>query len=153
MLIGGKKFDMRIYVLVTSYSPLTVYLYRSGFARFTHYRYEEGKLSQTEIHLTNVAVQKQTENYDEHLGGKWLLNKMRLFLMSRYGLEKTNACFGKIQELIVRTLEAVQKVMNTDRNHSFELYGFDVLLDSQFQPWLLEINGSPSMTANTPSDY
>ncbi len=47
LLVGNKKFDMRIYVLVTSYQPLTIYLYRSGFARFTHYRYEEGKLSQT----------------------------------------------------------------------------------------------------------
>jgi len=64
LLVGNKKFDLRIYVLVMSYQPLTIYLYRSGFARFTHYRYEEGKLSQTEIHLTNVAVQKQTDNYD-----------------------------------------------------------------------------------------
>jgi tubulin polyglutamylase TTLL9 len=31
---------MRIYVLVTSHSPLTIYLYRSGFGRFTHYRYD-----------------------------------------------------------------------------------------------------------------
>jgi tubulin polyglutamylase TTLL9 len=43
--------------------------------------------------------------------------------------------------------------MVTDKNHSFELYGFDILLDSQFQPWLLEINGSPSMTANTNNDF
>jgi tubulin polyglutamylase TTLL9 len=66
-----------------------------------------------------------------------MLNKMRLYLTSKYGFDKVNNSFGKIQELIIKTMEAVQKVMHTDRNHSFELYGFDVLLDSQFQPWLL----------------
>ena len=58
LLIGGKKFDMRLYALVTSYSPLTVYIYRGGFARFTHSRYDDTKIQNFEIHLTNVAVQK-----------------------------------------------------------------------------------------------
>jgi tubulin polyglutamylase TTLL9 len=37
--VGGKKFDCRLYALVTSYSPLTVWIYREGFARFTSARY------------------------------------------------------------------------------------------------------------------
>ena len=38
-LVGGKKFDMRIYVLVTSYSPLVAWLYRDGFSRFCITKY------------------------------------------------------------------------------------------------------------------
>lgn len=35
----GKKFDLRIYALVSCQSPLTVWLYRTGFGRFSNTRY------------------------------------------------------------------------------------------------------------------
>ena len=38
-LVGGKKFDMRLYMLVTSSSPLVCWLYRDGFCRFSAQRY------------------------------------------------------------------------------------------------------------------
>ena len=54
--------------------------------------------------------------------------------------------------MILRCLQSVSKVIINDK-HCFELYGFDVLIDENLKPWLIEINSSPSMTANTPSDY
>ena len=32
------------------------------------------------------------------------------------------------------------------------MYGFDVMLDDNLKPWIIEINGSPSMRANTKKD-
>jgi tubulin polyglutamylase TTLL9 len=137
LLIGGKKFDMRVYALVTCYSPLTIYLYRSGFARFTHVRYDETKISQSDMHLTNVAIQKNSENYDEAIGGKWYLDKLKGYLSSKFGNEKVNLAFYRVQEIIIRTLEALQKAIANDRNNSFELYGFDILFDNKMEAWLL----------------
>jgi len=152
LLIGGKKFDMRIYCLVTSYSPLVAYLYRDGFARFTHHRYDNDDITNTYVHLTNVAIQKTSENYDEKLGGKWDLRTLKLYLMSHYGQEAVSECFANIQQVLIRSLQSVQKIMINDK-HCFELYGFDILLDANLKPWLIEVNGSPSMTANTPHDF
>ena len=56
LIIGGKKFDMRIYLFCRSYNPLILYLYRSGFCRFTHTRYTPNDVTNLDKHLTNVAV-------------------------------------------------------------------------------------------------
>ncbi|EGR31891.1 tubulin-tyrosine ligase family protein, putative [Ichthyophthirius multifiliis] len=151
LLIGGKKFDMRIYALCTSYQPLTIYLYRTGFARFTHHRYDLDDINNVYVHLTNVAIQKNSDNYDKKLGGKWLLQKLKLFLISKYGQEKVDYAFFQVQNIIIKSMLAVQKVIVNDKR-CFELYGFDIILDSSLKPWLLEINSSPSMTANTQQD-
>lgn len=98
LLIGGKKFDMRLYALVTSFSPLKVYIYRRGFARFTNSRYSSNMqdIYNGFVHLTNVAIQKTAENYDERTGGKMELQALKLYLMSRYGVERIDALFWEV---------------------------------------------------------
>lgn len=62
----GKKFDMRIYALVLSYSPLKVYMHRGGFCRFSAARYSCDKDSMKNlcVHLTNIAIQKQVRSFE-----------------------------------------------------------------------------------------
>ncbi|CAN0009254.1 unnamed protein product, partial [Heterosigma akashiwo] len=54
--------------------------------------------------------------------------------------------FYEIQMIVIRSLHSVQPVMINDK-HCFELYGFDIMFDDQFKPWLIEVNASPSLTA------
>jgi tubulin polyglutamylase TTLL9 len=60
---------------------------RSGFARFTNAPYSNKKedITNTFIHLTNVAVQKHAPNYDSSKGMKWAIRSLRLFMTTKHG--------------------------------------------------------------------
>ena len=68
-----------------------------------------------------------------------------------HGGEKSAKCFEDINNLIIMSLKSVQSVIINDK-HCFELYGFDILLDDNCKPWLIEINASPSLSTTTKRD-
>lgn len=152
--IGGKKFDLRLYVLVTSFSPLVFWMYRTGFARFSNSRYTNNKtdIDNLYMHLTNASIQKHAESYDKTVGCKWALQSLKMFLISKHGLRPVDELFYNIQCLITRSLLSVQQTIIQDK-HCFELYGYDILIDSSLKPWLIEVNASPSLTGDTDRDY
>ncbi|XP_054719709.1 polyglutamylase complex subunit TTLL1-like isoform X1 [Uloborus diversus] len=153
LLIGGRKFDLRIYVLVTSFRPLKAYIYRLGFCRFCHVKYSGNikELDNMFVHLTNVSIQKQADEYNSVHGGKWTIQNLQLYLEGTRGKEVTDKLFDNIRWLIMHSLKSVASVMVSDR-HCFECYGYDIIISDDLKPWLIEVNASPSLTATTSND-
>ncbi|VEL25526.1 unnamed protein product, partial [Protopolystoma xenopodis] len=153
LLIGGKKFDLRLYVLVSSFRPLKCYIYRLGFCRFCTVKYNSNvtELDNMFVHLTNVSIQKHGAQYNSIHGGKWTTENFRLWLEGTRSKEVADKLFDEIYWIILHSLKAVSKVIINDR-HCFECYGYDIIIDANLKPWLVEVNASPSLSATTASD-
>uniref|UniRef100_A0A8C4QL41 Tubulin--tyrosine ligase-like protein 5 n=1 Tax=Eptatretus burgeri TaxID=7764 RepID=A0A8C4QL41_EPTBU len=116
------------------------------------------------MHLTNYSVNKKSGNYVscddpevEDFGNKWSMSGMLRYLKQE-GINTTEL-MSHVEELIVKTVMAVEspiasaiKMFVPHRGNCFELYGFDVLIDSDLKPWLLEVNLSPSLACDAPLD-
>ncbi|KAI9341181.1 tubulin-tyrosine ligase/Tubulin polyglutamylase, partial [Obelidium mucronatum] len=153
LLIGGKKFDLRLYVLVTNWRPIVAYKYAQGFCRFCTVKYtsDVGDLDNSFMHLTNVSIQKYGDDYNESNGGKWSLKNLILYLQGTRGKAATDKLLHDIDSIFVNSLRAVQSIMTNDK-HCFECYGYDIIVDADLRPWLIEVNASPSLSATTASD-
>jgi len=96
-------------VLVTSYKPLKVWLHSGGFARFCTEKYtpDVAELDNMMIHLTNVAVQKDGDDYNKQHGGKWNIQNLRFYLEQTQGKEATEKCFEGIRKIIYLSLKSL----------------------------------------------
>ena len=71
LLIDDLKFDLRIYVLITSVSPLRIYVYNEGLARFATDHYvapNSQNINNTFMHLTNYAINKNSSKFQFNKG-------------------------------------------------------------------------------------
>jgi tubulin polyglutamylase TTLL5 len=166
LLIHGYKFDLRLYVVVTSWNPLRIYFYNEGLARFATEKYSlsENTVQDVFMHLTNYAVNKKNTKFvknktgDEELSAsKWSLTALKKFL-AKDGVN-VDRLMNNIKDLLVKTFISVDphvsRVVADNvqyRGNCFELFGFDVLIDTDLNPWLIEVNLSPSLGCDSPLD-
>ncbi|GET90833.1 tubulin-tyrosine ligase-like protein [Leishmania tarentolae] len=252
LLVEGRKVDLRLYVAVTSYNPLTVYWHEEGLVRFAAEPYSDvSNSSSSSINISGMEVRdgialpdslagnperenlrscnrgnnnsgtasssddctKQMDHRFRHLTNysvgrryaamhghsrsapslpteanavdgdtdaskpdaaapelKWSLQRLWDYidfrsLSTASGIRvapsrrPSDAVREEIAQLITRTLMAVRPVVNDAVGRVpmpgsfFELYGFDVMLDTSLNPFLIEVNTLPSLESSSAFDY
>ena len=164
-LINGRKYDLRIYILITGYCPLKIYLYNDGLARFCaeEYNLNPEKMSDRYIHLTNYSINKTAANFEqndsvnEEFGEKWTLFTLKNYF-KKHNLDYDKV-WGKIKDIIVKVILSVTEIaiplikqFKLSSANLFELYGVDILLDETLNPWLMEVNLNPSLNCDSQLD-
>ncbi|XP_059179348.1 tubulin polyglutamylase ttll6-like isoform X2 [Physella acuta] len=164
-LIDGFKFDLRVYVLVTSCDPLRIFVFKDGLARFATNKYCEPTHNNTDnvyMHLTNYAINKHSQDFvrDDEAGSKRRISTINKYLKENgYDVDKL---WTEIDDVIIKTMISAHSVLKHNYrtcfpNHvkgsaCFEILGFDIILDRKLKPIVLEVNHSPSFTTDANLD-
>ncbi|TPP39823.1 Tubulin-tyrosine ligase family protein [Leishmania donovani] len=172
LLLEGKKFDLRVYVLLTSIRHPSIFLFNDGLVRICTEPYEtpnEENVKQACKHLTNYAVNKKSSEFVfntnvEHMD---VGNKRNFGFLNRWlaeGGHSPDVFWNEVGFIVVKTILAAQPIIAkvydscfpTGFNEGyccFEVLGFDILIDNKMKPWLMEVNHTPSFATETPLDY
>jgi hypothetical protein len=147
LLINKRKFDIRAWVLVTH--ELKGYFFKEGYLRMSSTEYRTDANSR-EIHLTNNAVQKYTDSYGQFEDGNQLSYKsFQKYLDETFPDKKVSVrdqLYHRMLEYVNMTLMCAKKKLNPDgKRFCFEIYGYDFMIDSEFNVWLIEINTNPCL--------
>ena len=166
-LINEKKYDLRIYVLVTGFCPLKIYLFNNGMARFSNEKYDLNpeKMSNNNIHLTDFSINKISPNEENYYSKEEFNNNEKcwtLYALRKY-FEENNLDFKllwlKIKDIIIKAILSITdiaipliKSFQLSSGNLFELYGLDIILDESLNPWLLEVNLNPALNCDSQLD-
>ncbi|KAJ3124716.1 Tubulin polyglutamylase ttll5 [Nowakowskiella sp. JEL0407] len=131
MLFHGSKFELRLFVAVTSFSPLRIYTYDEGLIRY---------------------LEPDGRNSDSYFA---LLHYIEVI----YGPNCKNSLIQKMQDIIIKTFISIDVTMSTalrmfvpNSNNCFELFSFDFVIDDGLVPYLMDVNIAPSLSCSEEFD-
>jgi hypothetical protein len=139
-------------VMVTDWNPLMVWFYDECYLRFSMANFSMENLEDNFTHLCNNSIQKEQDNFESVKDkSMWDLEAFRAHLAASHPNGDdlwTNKILPQMQNISKWALMCAQDMLENRKNSS-EVYGYDFMLDADFNIWLLEVNASPDMSAST----
>lgn len=145
LLFHGRKFDIRVWAIATAKKEL--FFYKHGYLRTSSFDYDTS-VSDNYVHLTNNCLQKWGDHYGKHETGNTLsFEAFQQYLDEKFpglNLDVGRHFIKRIKDLIIDSYLSAKKIIHkSKRRTSFELLGFDFLVDEDFRVWLIEVNTNP----------
>lgn len=154
-----RKFDIRCYAMITGVNGVIQgYYYPEGYLRTSSREFSLKHVTDKFTHLTNDAVQKTCEDYGkfEH-GNKVSYTDFQRYLNLTHPELQANFLSGVlplIKRLIQDSIKATFLRLDPKRRcHSFEILGYDFMLDWKLRPVLIEVNTNPCLSLVSPILY
>ncbi|CAF0881042.1 unnamed protein product [Adineta steineri] len=154
LLVHGKKFDIRCFMLISSVKPL-IALYHKGYLRLSMFDFDanDGNLL---THLTNQYMQKKDPKYyDLKEDTSWTMEQFNDYInehiLPNKNIEKDwvlNVLPKIIQRIMLNIIDSIRMRLKR-RVGCFGLYGYDFMIDEEMKVWLIEVNVNPALATNT----
>ena len=154
LLIDQRKFDIRLWVLINccDLSNQRCYLFSEGYIRTSSYPFSlsQESIDQPFVHLTNNAVQQHDQNYGKLEEGNQLSFKQGSeLLLQQTGrdVDFQQIYDDEILEIILMSLKSVDngRLNPNMKKNTFEIFGYDFMIDEEIRPWLIEVNTNPCL--------
>jgi hypothetical protein len=147
LIINKRKFDIRQWVLVTSLNPLIIWMWKEPYLRFGAEDYIMDDLNNIYSHLTNNSIAKHSLQYKNEK--KFKEDMWTCFDFENYiGKQKWKEIHEKIKNAIICSFYAIHQEIKA-RVNSHELYGYDFMIDEDYNVYLIEVNASPALDYST----
>ena len=144
-----------MYTLVNN--KLKAYIYDNGYFRTSSRPFVNSKLDNKFIHLTNDAVQKKADDFGRfETGNKLSFSEYQSYLDAKHGdlnIDFRQHLFSQMKQIMTDTFRAGHKIVAPSRNllhHTFEIFGYDFMIDEDFKVYLIEVNTNPCLETNCP---
>jgi hypothetical protein len=152
LLYKGRKCDMRIWVLLTH--QMKVFLFKEGHLKTCSVEFDLNS-HDAYTHITNYSFQKKNLNFQKfEKGNEVPFYEFQKFIDEKYpqkNYKLKRDLMKQIKEIISISMRSGKNKINKNgRSHQFEIFGYDFMLDSDFNAFLIEINTNPGLEISSP---